>query len=108
MNGAGELWDATNWRRRIWQPAAESAGLGSVTVEDGKRTYRGITPHDLRRTNATALVGADVDIKTAQARLGHSDVRMTLDVYARVLAARDEGAADAVADALMPRRADDG
>ena len=108
VNSAGELWDATNWRRRIWQPAAESAGLGSVTIEDGKRTYQGITPHDLRRTNATALVGADVDIKTAQARLGHSDVRMTLDVYARVLAARDEGAADAVADALMPRRADDG
>jgi integrase len=104
VNSAGELWDATNWRRRIWQPAAIDAGLGAVEKVDGARKYEGITPHDLRRTNATALVGADVDIKTAQARLGHSDVRMTLDVYARVLAERDQGAADAVADALMPDR----
>lgn len=104
VNSADDLWDATNWRRRVWQPAAISAGLGQLVPQDGdgaSKKYVGITPHDLRRTNATALVGADVDIKTAQARLGHSDVRMTLDVYARVLAERDEGAADAVAQALM-------
>ena len=115
VNSAGEIWDATNWRRRIWQPAAIAAGLGeTVEVEvhdkdaDGKRSrgkkekYVGVTPHDLRRTNATVMVGADVDIKTAQVRLGHSDVRMTLEVYARVQAERDQGAADAVAEALFP------
>lgn len=109
VNSAGDLWDATNWRRRVWQPAAIAAGLGQLVKRDGNaasKKYVGITPHDLRRTNATALVGADVDIKTAQARLGHSDVRMTLDVYARVLAERDEGAADAVAQALMSKRGD--
>lgn len=103
VNSAGELWDATNWRRRVWKPAAIAAGLARMVEVDGKKSYEGVTPHDLRRTNATALVGADVDIKTAQARLGHSDVRMTLDVYAKVLAERDEGAADAVAAALHPR-----
>lgn len=101
VNSAGELWDATNWRRRVWKPAAIKAGLARMVEVDGKKHYEGITPHDLRRTNATAMVGADIDIKTAQARLGHSDVRMTLDLYARVLAERDQGAADAVADALM-------
>ena len=104
VNSAGELWDATNWRRRVWQPAAIKAGLGRTVEVDGKRKYQGITPHDLRRTNATAMIGADVDIKTAQVRLGHSDIRMTLDLYARALAERDQSAADAVADALMPKR----
>jgi len=104
VNSAGELWDATNWRRRVWQPAAITAGLGRTVEVDGKRKYQGITPHDLRRTNATAMVGADVDIKTAQVRLGHSDIRMTLDVYARAMAERDQTAADAVAEALMPKR----
>ncbi len=112
-NSVGEIWDATDWRRRIWQPAAIAAGLGEmVGVEDddkdadAKRSgkeekYVGVTPHDLRRTNATVMVGADVDIKTAQVRLGHSDVRMTLEVYARVQAERDQGAADAVAEVLF-------
>lgn len=110
VNSAGDLWDATNWRRRVWMPAAVKAGLGEiveVAATDGSgkkhptKKYEGVTPHDLRRTNATAMVGADVDIKTAQARLGHSDVRMTLDVYARVLSERDGEAADAVAAMLM-------
>ena len=96
VNAMGGLWEPTNWRRRIWQPAAFAAGLGTVVEDSGKRRYEGVTPHDLRRTNATAMVGADVDVKTAQTRLGHSDVRMTLDVYARAQVERDQAAADAL------------
>ncbi len=58
------------WRRRVWLPAVERAGLP------------GLTFHDLRRANATALVLDGVDVKTAQTRLGHSDPRLTLAVYA--------------------------
>lgn len=44
--------------------------------------------HDLRRTNATAMVRLNVDLKTAQSRLGHSDRRMTLAIYAQAMMTR--------------------
>ncbi len=50
--------------------------------------------HDLRRANATALVAAGVDIKTAQSRLGHSDPRLTLAAYARAVPEADRAAAE--------------
>lgn len=37
--------------------------------------------HDLRHTFATLLYNANIDIKTAQYWLGHSDTKMTLDLY---------------------------
>ncbi len=57
--------------------------------------------HDLRRTNATAMVQAGVDMKTAQVRLGHSDPRLTLGIYAQATTAADRAAADALAERLM-------
>jgi integrase len=81
--------DYSNWRRRVWLPAVERTGLNGVTF------------HDLRRTSATALVNAGVDIKTAQVRLGHSDVRLTLDVYAQAISQADRNAAETVSNRLM-------
>ncbi|MDA8359783.1 MAG: hypothetical protein M0Z95_26575, partial [Actinomycetota bacterium] len=43
---------------------------------------------------ATALVAAGVDIKTAQSRLGHSDPRLTLAAYARAVPEADRAAAE--------------
>ncbi|HKY77576.1 MAG TPA: site-specific integrase, partial [Acidimicrobiia bacterium] len=73
--------DYTNWRRRIWKPATVKAGL------------EGLTFHDLRRANATGLVAEGVDVRTAQARLGHSDPRLTLAVYAQATGEADRSAA---------------
>lgn len=42
----------------------------------------GTTPHSLRHANITAMITGQVDPRTAQVRAGHSDVRVTLDVYA--------------------------
>ncbi len=66
----GGVLDYSHWRQRIWLPACRLAGLA------------GLTFHDLRRVNATALVAEGVDLKTAQSRLGHADPRLTLAVYA--------------------------
>lgn len=41
----------------------------------------GLTPHILRHTYATTLFKAGVDVKTAQRLLGHTNVKMTLDIY---------------------------
>ncbi len=38
-------------------------------------------PHMLRHTYATMLYKAGIDLKTAQYLLGHTDIRMTADIY---------------------------
>jgi integrase len=78
----------SNFRERAWKPATKAAGVPWAT------------PHDLRRWHATQLVLSGVDPKTAQARLGHSNIVLTLDVYARATRAGDEAAASAIGAAL--------
>ncbi len=89
-NEVGGPLDYSHWRDRVWLPAVRAAGL------DGLRF------HDLRRAAATALVAAGVDAKTTQTRMGHSDVRLTLAVYAEATDDRDRAAADAVGAAFTP------
>ena len=57
--------------------------------------------HDLRRTAATAMVAAGVDVRTAQARLGHADPRVTLAIYAQVVSNADRHAAHQLQALLM-------
>jgi hypothetical protein len=47
-----------------------------------------------RRTNATQLIASGVDVKTAQAQLGHRDPRLTLAVYAPATSEGDRRAAE--------------
>lgn len=88
-NADGEPLDYSNWRRRVWLPAVSNAGL------------KGLQFHDLRRTNATAMVLDGVDVKTAQARLGHSDPRLTLAIYAQATEEGDRSAAGKLGARLM-------
>ena len=78
----------SNWRTRVWPQAVRAAGL------------EGVTFHDLRRMAATLLVRLGVDVKTAQARLGHSDPRLTLAVYAQATSEGDEDAARRLSEAV--------
>ena len=57
--------------------------------------------HDLRRANATGMVLDGVDLKTAQTRLGHSDPRVTLSVYAQATNAADAAAAEQLGTRFM-------
>lgn len=65
-----------------------------------KRGYEGLCPHMLRHTQATLLIAANTDIKTVQARLGHSSVNLTLDVYSHAIAAKDKGAAETFSELI--------
>lgn len=49
-----------------------------------------VTPHQLRHTYATNLIHAGVDPKTVQYLLGHSNSKMTMDIYARTKKHRPE------------------
>ncbi|MDZ5445355.1 tyrosine-type recombinase/integrase [Micromonospora sp. 4G57] len=60
----------TNFRSRVFLPAAASVGLA------------GLTPHDLRHTAASLAVAAGANVKAVQRMLGHASASMTLDVYA--------------------------
>ena len=44
-----------------------------------------LSAHDLRHTHATLLLRAGVNPKVASERLGHADVRITLQIYSHVL-----------------------
>jgi len=65
---------------------------GGKTLYRGEG-YEGIVPHSLRHTQSTLLIGSGVDVKTVQARLGHSSPNLTLKQYTRVLSNNDQLAA---------------
>jgi site-specific recombinase XerD len=60
-----------NFRSRIWVPATKKANLVGLRI------------HDLRKTAATNLVQAGIDIKSVTEMLGHEDIRTTLQHYAK-------------------------
>jgi hypothetical protein len=57
--------------------------------------------HDLRHGAATLMLAADIDIKIVSDTLGHSDTRITRDIYQSVLPQVGRSAAEATAK-LVP------
>jgi integrase len=88
----GEHLDYSNWLHRIWYPARRQAGVEWAQF------------HDLRRANATGLVLEGVDLKTAQTRLGHTDPRLTLGIYAQATTEADRQAAERLGERFLPRQ----
>lgn len=66
----------TNFRRHIWTPALQQAGLPE-----------GLRIHDLRHTCASLLIAAGANPKAVQAHLGHSSITVTLDRYTHLFPA---------------------
>lgn len=62
--------DYSNFRRRVFVPTCKRAQLEGLQV------------HDLRRTCATMLIKSGVPHKEVQTRLGHRDIRTTMNMYA--------------------------
>lgn len=50
--------------------------------------------HSLRHTSATLLIAQNVPTKTVSARLGHSTISITMDIYAHALRSADAAAAE--------------
>lgn len=64
---------------------------------------RRIKFHGLRHTSATLLLSAGVPVHVVAQRLGHSDVSITLNIYAHVLPDMQQGAADRLGAVLHGR-----
>jgi integrase len=63
-----------NFRRRVWWPALDAAGLP-----------RSVRIHDLRHTCASMLIARGAHAKAIQQHLGHSSITVTFDVYGHLL-----------------------
>lgn len=61
-----------------------------------------ITPHSLRHTFATLQIAAGVDIRTLQARTGHSQASTLVNIYSHALQSAQEAASDALEGILLP------
>ncbi len=70
MTSQGHPVNYSNFRSRIFGPALKKAGITKTRF------------HDLRRTTATMLVEENTDFKSIEQLMGHSDVRLTLGLYA--------------------------
>jgi integrase len=53
-----------------------------------------ISFHQLRHTSATLLINQGIHMKTISARLGHSKIGTTMDIYGHALESADEAAAN--------------
>lgn len=82
-----------------------------VNPENLKRTYERLIEkadvpkirfHDLRHTHATMLLAQGVHAKVISERLGHSNIKTTLDIYSHVLPNMQEEAANQI-DALLSK-----
>lgn len=50
--------------------------------------------HDLRHSCATAMIEANVPMKTVQERMGHASITITMDIYGQCTKTMNESAAD--------------
>lgn len=59
-----------------------------------RHKLRYITPHSLRHTSATLLINQGVHPKIISERLGHSDIKITMNTYGHALRKADRSATD--------------
>lgn len=71
----------SNTKNEYLQPTKTRRWL--VQVQE-KHNLKSITTHGLRHTHCSLLFEAGASIKEVQDRLGHSDVKTTMDIYAHV------------------------
>ncbi len=81
-----------NLTQRHFKPALEKADLPKTV-----RLY------DLRHTQATLLLQAGINPKIVSERLGHANIKLTLDVYSHVLPDMQRSAADKLEEMLFER-----
>ncbi|MFD1206688.1 tyrosine-type recombinase/integrase [Sporosarcina contaminans] len=71
-----------------------------------RHELRYIKPHALRHTSATILINQGVHPKTISERLGHSDIKITMNTYGHALRKADKAATDKF-DSIFTKQEDD-
>jgi integrase len=82
----------SNFRQRVWQPAAARAGLD------------GLTFHGLRHSAVGLMIELGAHVEAIKQRMGHSSIRVTSDVYGSVLPSVDEAVTAGLGDVMRRPR----
>lgn len=90
-NADGGLVSANNLRRRDFDALTTEAAVPVIGM------------HEIRKTSVTLAIAAGASPKAVASRVGHADVRTTLDVYARLTASMEDEAV-AVMEAIVTRK----
>lgn len=69
-----------------------------------ENNFRQLRIHDLRHTNATLLLLSGTDMKTVSGRLGHSDIKITMNKYSHVLEEMDRKASENLSNILFNQK----
>jgi len=91
--GRSDVWVFATKNGTPWFPQNISAEFRRLLDKAG---LRGVRLHDLRHTHATLMLLAGANPKVVQERLGHADVRTTLNIYSHVLPGIQRAAAQRV------------
>jgi integrase len=95
----GTRWDEGNVRERLLDAGARLAG--EKLVANGLPPLPHVTPNTMRRTYVSViLLATNFDIPFVQSQVGHTDSKLTMDVYAQLLD-RSKRAHGAAFDALL-------
>jgi integrase len=87
----GGLLDLRNWRRRVWHPACEAAGVRAV-------------PYDGRHTYASLLIHEGRSIAFVAASMGHASATTTLRHYGHMFDESRLGTSASMVDAIRAAR----
>jgi integrase len=111
----GQYWQGGNNRYVFTQADGRQMSLTTPThsfkkavdrynsaVQDGK-LLADISLHGLRHTSATLAIAANMDIVSVSARLGHTQVSTTTNIYAHALREKDRRIALALQDLLADK-----
>jgi hypothetical protein len=89
-NTAGLPHDAMNLLHRWWGPLLEAAGMRRARF------------HDLRHTFASLLIQAGESLAYVRDQLGHSSIKITVDLYGHLVPGANRGAVDRLAESTAP------
>jgi integrase len=94
-NTAGKPENHSNVVRRGFKPALRCAGLREIRF------------HDLRHTFASLLIDNQEHPKYIQSQMGHSSIKVTMDVYGHLMSATNARAAEKLAKLALGEKPSD-
>ncbi|OAB43275.1 integrase [Paenibacillus glacialis] len=104
---AGDLWEETerffvftSWNGKPYYHTVPGTWFRRFLKRNNLKKIRF---HDLRHTSATLLINQGVHSKTISSRLGHADIRTTMNIYGHALQSIDQAAANTFNTILSPK-----
>lgn len=76
-----------NFTKKVskYEKSIEDLKKETIKIHNGYMQLKQISFHGLRHTHATILISSGENIKVVSERLGHTDIRMTLNTYTHVM-----------------------